>query len=387
MPKTCVIVGTGPAALMAADLLSAQGIIPLMFERRSAAAWKLLVAGSSGLNITYDCPREKLADFYFSRRDELRACFKDFAQDEWIKHLSGLGEEPYLGSSHRYFVKNKTAARLQQSWLERLKQRGVEINYEAELTDLKREAKGIRLSFSNGKNYFADAALLAVGGASWEKEEPSWPKLLRNLGLDVKLFAPSNVGYTIQAPEAFFKESAGQAIKGLILQTERGTRQGELMITDYGLEGTPVYTVGCPGPATLDLKPEIIEAALATRLQGATGSIWKRIERVGKLSPGALLLLKHLAPTNAWDDATTASHFIKHFPLTLLEPRPLAEAISSSGGISWDELDSGLQSKKVSGLFFAGEMIDWDAPTGGFLLQGCVSTAAIAATTIANLDN
>ena len=380
MTHDCLIVGSGPAALLAGDLLSASGVGTAIFERRSGAGWKLLVAGSSGLNVSYDAPLEKFHEFYFSRQAELARCFREFGPEDWLEHLADLGEEPCVGTSRRYFVKNWKATALLETWKARLEENGATFHFNEELRDFTRLASGeIEVTFHSGRKETAHALLLALGGASWENELPAWTQGFRAKGIALTPFRAANVGYHLEAPPAFFAAAAGQAIKGLVLTTARGTKQGELMVTKYGLEGTPVYTVGCTGPGAMDLKPELPEDRLEARLAAASGGMLDRIRSVAKLSPGALLLVEHLAPANALESSRTAAQLLKSFPIRFLEPRPLAEAISSAGGLSWDELNASLELKKCPGVFCAGEMIDWDAPTGGFLIQASVSTGFVAA--------
>ena len=369
----CLVIGSGPAALMAADVLSQGGRAVQIFERRGGPGWKLLVAGSSGLNVTFDAPDEDFPRFYPERSDELAACLARFGKKDWLEFLHGLGEETYIGTSRRYFVKNFKASSLLKSWTERLAGRGVEFHYGKELVDF---SPG-EVKFADGSSAQGSAVVLALGGWSWESEPSPWPEAFRRKGIPFQEFSSSNAGYSFAAPEGFFASAEGKPIKGLTLTTARGTKTGELMITRYGLEGTPVYTLGCPGAATVDLKPDLDEAKLAQRLQPFRGDSRQKL-RGAKLSEGAFLLFEALAPPAAWESPEAAAAFLKKLPLELLAPSPLSECISSRGGLKWDALDPSLQLKAAPGVFCAGEMIDWDAPTGGFLLQASVSTGFVA---------
>ena len=378
-----LIIGTGPAALTAATFLTKAGLKPMLFEARPAPGWKLLVAGGSGLNVTYECPSDELAGFYSERGEEMSTALKEFPRAKWIELLKDLGEEPYVGSSRRWFLKNKTAAQLLKTWTETLEKAGATFHYNEELVKITTEP--LTLHFASGRTETPSAALLALGGGSWEKEPPKWPQFLRDLNLEVKTLEPANAGYSIPAPPAFFAVAEGKPVKGVILTTKKGERQGELMITKYGLEGTPIYTVGIPGPATFDLKPDLAFEKLAQRIAEARGSTQQRVENAAKLSEGAMLLLKAFAPDEAWATPATIAAAIKDLTITLKAPRPLSESISARGGLSWDELGEDLQLRKIPGLFAAGEMVDWDAPTGGFLIQGSVSMGFVAARGMAKL--
>lgn len=366
-----MIVGTGPAALLAADILSAAGERVRVFERRPSAGWKLLVAGASGLNVSHDGPEHALADHYFARREEIGACLAAYGRADWLAHLRGLGEETFLGTSRRYFLVNKKAGSLLAAWTTRLLNRGVEFHFGEELTDF---SSG-RATFASGRRETAENILLALGGPSWEQAPPAWPAIFQRRGVQFTPFTPSNAGYSFAAPDGFFALAEGKPIKGLVLRTARGEKAGECMITRYGLEGTPVYTVGCPGAATLDLKPDLTLERLRDRLVSGGRS---RLRQTAKLSEGAWLLVEKLQP-RALLDAGTLATTLKNFPLELGEPRPLTECISARGGVSWDELSPTLELLRVPGVYCAGEMVDWDAPTGGFLIQASVSMGAVAA--------
>lgn len=379
-----LIIGTGPAALTAATFLVKAGLRPVLFDSRPAPGWKLLVAGSSGLNVSYECQEEDLPGFYSARGEEMASVLKRFPRAHWLQLLKDLGEEPYVGSSRRWFLKNKTAAQLLKTWTETLENAGAQFAFNEELESI--TTGPLTFHFKSGRKEQASTALLALGGGSWEKEPPTWPEFLKQLNLDVKNLLPANAGFALQnaAPE-FLARAEGKPIKGLVLSTRRGEKQGELMITKYGLEGTPVYAVGCPGPATFDLKPDLAVDKLAQRIAEARGSVQQRVEHAAKLSEGAFLFLKEFAPPGAWATPASIAAAIKALEVRLGAPRPLSESISARGGLSWDELDENLQLKKIPGLFAAGEMVDWDAPTGGFLIQGCVSMGYVAAGAMANL--
>ncbi len=372
MKTSCLIVGSGPAGLMAADLLSQQGVKTVLCERRPAPGWKLLVAGSSGLNVSYSGPETALSHYYSHRQKEMNACLETFSRSQWLQHLEELGEETFLGTSRRYFLKNKKASGLLQKWMARLAARGVQCIFGEEFQDFSLLPNGVRTQFLSGKEIESHSLLLALGGGSWENSPPLWPEVLRKKHIQVEPFSPANAGFHLKASPEFFAKAQGKPIKGLTLRTQKGEKTGECMITHYGLEGTPVYTMGCTGPATLDLKPDLALEKLIPRIQ--SGKL-----AAAKLSLGAELLFQELAPKQAWENATSLAQTLKALPIELLESRTLSESISSRGGVSWDELDKNLELKKCKGVFCAGEMVDWDAPTGGFLLQASVSMGAVAA--------
>lgn len=377
--KKCLIVGSGPAALMAAMIVAEAGFPVEIFEKRKGPGRKLLIAGSSGLNVSYEAGPDSFPAFYRARKEELSSCLSRFGKDEWLEFIHALGIETFLGTSRRYFVKGMKASPLLRAWLAKLEGKGAVFHFEKELVDFSAAENGFVLDFRDGTKACGDVLLLALGGGSHEAGYPEWTKFIAAKGIRVEPLLPANAGFHIRAPESFFREAEGLAIKGVVLKTARGEKIGELMITRYGLEGTPIYSVGCKGAAELDLKPDLAEEKLRARLEEAGGMVLKRVEKAAKLSPGALLLAKHLAPPDSWQSIESAARLLKHFPLELLEPRPLEEAISSSGGVSWDELSEYLEAKKIPALFFAGEMVDWDGPTGGFLLTACASTAHSAA--------
>lgn len=381
--RDCWIIGSGPAALVAADYLSSQGKSVNLAERRAAPGWKLLVAGASGLNVAHDCPDSELPSFYPARGKELAPCFARFGREDWLSLLHSLGEPTFLGSSRRYFLENKTAGRLLSSWKARLEKRGVRFHFGEELTGILSRESSVELSFASGKKVSAGAVLLALGGPSWEEQPSPWPSIFERQKIAFTPFTPSNAGYSFRAPEGFFAAHEGKPIKGLTLTTSRGRRQGELMITRYGVEGTPVYTVGCPGPSSFDLKPDLSAEKLADRLRSAPGNLRQKLARVAKLSPGAEALFTALAPESAWESAEAAAHALKNLPVELLAPASLASSISARGGVSWDELTAELELEKMPGVYCAGEMVDWDAPTGGFLIQASVSMGRVAAEAIA----
>jgi uncharacterized flavoprotein (TIGR03862 family) len=364
---------------MTGDMLSENSQRVAFFESKPGPAWKLLVAGSSGLNVAFDFADLDFTAEYSSRQEELRRVFSVFPPLAWIEHLKGLGEEPYLGTSGRYFLRSWKATSLLQAWRLRLESRAASFHFKQELIDFNLVNDRVECRFSSGEVVEAKTVVLALGGASWENTIPGWRELLLRKGLAVPDFQAANVGYELHAPSEFFAEAEGKAIKGLILRTNKGERQGELMITKYGLEGTPIYTNGASGPAFLDLKPDLSEARLMDRISSWKGPILRRVEKSAKLSPGAFLLFKYLAHATALETPKSAAEALKNFPITLGSPRPLSEAISSSGGLSWDELGPNMEIKKFPRIFAAGEMIDWDAPTGGFLIQAAVSTGYCAA--------
>ena len=189
-------------------------------------------------------------------------------------------------------------------------------------------------------------------------------------------FKSSNAGFEVDWPEGFLKEAEGQPLKNIILTSPLGTRKGELVVTNYGLEGTPIYAIGKSGKIFLDLKPDFTVSEIASKLGSKTKenlSPLRRIKKHLKLCEASNALLFHFTTTEQRSDLLQMTKLIKHFPIVLKGPRPLDEAISSSGGLSWNELNENFMLKKYPGVFAAGEMLDWDAPTGGFLIQGSVS--------------
>ena len=388
-PIRIAIVGSGPAGLMAAtEILRANSDRKKevhLFERRSGLGRKLLIAGSSGLNISHQLEENDFAAHYQGlEHAEWVKLFKQFGKNEWIQFIEKeLGLETFLGTSQRYFVREMKASGLLKRGITVLEGKGLQVHTEAELFDFKSGDHGVELSFLKGKDrelqsVKTDYAIFALGGASWETEIPSWAALFQTKAIQMVPFEASNVGYEINWDQKFLKESEGKALKKVKLKSKRGEKLGEMVITEYGLEGTPIYFCGTPGPATLDLKPDLNEAEIFQRLSKGKENFspMRRVKHFLSLSEAAESLIFHHAPLPIKSDLKALIHYLKNFPLELLRSRPLSEAISSRGGVGLSELSPTFELKSFKGIFCIGEMLAWDAPTGGFLIQACISQGA-----------
>jgi hypothetical protein len=284
----------------------------------------------------------------------------------------------FVGTSGRVFPMTKQAAPLLRRWIARLRQQGVSFRARHELAGFERGANGhwmVTLTTPTGATTIeAQALIFALGGASWPQtgSDGGWVKIFEEAGIRVTPLQPANCGYEVAWPSSFLADAEGLPLKNIVVRAGGESVAGELLITKYGLEGGAIYQLGRTLRAmkrpeiVIDLKPTFSADELVS----------KKSIRAWRLGPAAAALLKLREP-HASTEATAA--LAKAYPLTLKGPRPIEEAISTAGGVSWDELDDRLMVRSCPGLFCAGEMIDWDAPTGGYLLQGCISTGTCAA--------
>ncbi len=370
--QDAAIFGSGPAGLMAASVLSSAGVKVSLFERRPSYGRKLLIAGSSGLNVSHQTNLEDFIAHYQGFSPEVwRRFFKVLSPDAWIQFIQSLGLETFVGTSSRYFVKEMKASGLLRAWRSKLEQNGVQFipNH---------EWQG-RVDFSG----FGVSGLF-LGGGSWEDVPPLWPEKMRALDIQVQEFAPANVGYELAWSEGFLKEAEGKPFKNILLKNKKGQKAGELVVTRYGIEGTPIYFLGEAGLAFLDLKPSMSEGEILDRLKAVRENLspMRRVKKGMALCEASLALLFHESSEAIRSDLELLVRQMKNFPLQLQRPRPLIEAISSTGGVDLNEvnLEPGreLELKKIPGVFVGGEMLNWTAPTGGFLIQGAVTQGAVA---------
>lgn len=383
-PAQVVVVGGGPAGLRAAEVAAAASVRVQLFDAQSSCGRKFLVAGRGGLNLTHSEPAENFPARYRAEPERWRALLAEFGPDELRAWAKQLEIETYVGTSGRVFPRGQKAAALLRAWLRRLRARGVELETGARWLGLTNAgAAGWELHFENARIH-AKAVVLALGGASWPEtgSDGSWPPLLSAHGVEIAPFIAANCGWDVDWPAAVLEAAEGLPLKNLAVTAGNETVSGELLITRYGLEGGAIYRLGpvlraMENPKIrIDFKPQVTSDILRQR----AGSHREPNEwyRAWKLSPGALALLRAAAvPETGWDLATTIAR-VKGFSIPLVRPRPLAEAISTAGGVRWQELDQNLMLRKLPGIFLAGEMIDWEAPTGGYLLQGCLATGTRA---------
>lgn len=384
------IIGSGPAALMAGSqiLIRDPKTEIHFFEKRAGFGRKLLIAGSSGLNISNSLPVPEFASHYSGApKNHWARVLENFGPRDWISFIEkNLNHETFLGTSDRYFVREMKASGLLKSWVDWLEKRGAKLHPKHTLENFDSKDEKITVHFKESKESFVfDRLILALGGGSWEESEPEWCALFREKGLRFENFRPSNVGYEVAWTEELLKEAEGKPLKKIRLTTRRGSKLGELVITRYGLEGTPIYFVGETGTARLDLKPDLTEEEIIERLNSVKENLApiRRVKQKLNLSEASLALLFHMTSPEEKKSLQLLTQRIKDLPLSLLKPRPLLEAISSSGGLSFSEVDENLEMKKFKGVSVCGEMLDWDAPTGGFLIQGAVSQGAWVARSLA----
>lgn len=381
--KSFAVIGSGPAALMAAHVLTSRGMAVDIFEKRPGPAWKLFVAGSSGLNITNACSELDFINAYGENPSFWKRMLKAYSPQHWLKFIEDLGIATFQGTSRRYFVKTMNAAKLVREWRRKLTREGATWHFGHECLRFERTTQDtIRLYFQNGKEFEYKAVCFALGSSCYEpKNQPvSWPDMFTAHNIGFTPFEPSNVGIKIQWTDQFLAEAEGRPLKNVILSSNRGQCRGDLVITEYGVEGTPAYSVGKIGAMTLDLKPDLSVEAMRFKCERGrenTAPI-RRIKKYLNLDRATHSLIFHMLPNCGQLKLEELLHAIKNFPIKSIGTQDLSEAISAKGGIRLDEVNEDLMLTRLPGVFLAGEMLDWDAPTGGFLIQACVTQGYIA---------
>ena len=377
------VIGAGPAGLAAAEALLAAGIRPVIFEAKPTVARKLLMAGKSGLNLTRNEDRESFLAAFGAAAAHLRPMLDTFGPPEARAWAEGLGQPMFTGSSGRVFPKAMKASPLVRQWLARLD--AAEIRTRWRWTGWQDQA--LAFDTPEGPRLVTPrATILALGGASWPRlgSDAAWVPWLERRGVSVTPFRPANMGFDVEWSEHFRDRFAGQPVKPARLSFDGQSIKGEFVVSKSGIEGSAVYALSDglrdgletgPVTLTLDLAPDQSEAALSARLSRPMGrnSIANHLRKSVRLIGVKAGLLRELAP-QALSGPDDTARAIKALPLVLTRPRPLAEAISSAGGVGWAELDRDLMLTRVPGTFAAGEMLDWEAPTGGYLLTACLAT-------------
>lgn len=359
------VIGAGPAGLMAAEVLAEAGHHVTIHDHMAAPARKFLLAGRGGLNLTHSEPLDAFLERYGEARPLLEPAIRAFPPDALIAWANGLGIETFVGSSGRVFPKQMKASPLLRAWLRRLDGLGVKL-----------------ITRSRWEGFDGTPTILALGGASWPHlgSDALWLPLFAAKGIAVNPFKPANSRFLVPWSPVFRAKFAGTPVKNVAL-TYAGKRvRGELMISQEGIEGGAIYALSKglrehPGhPVLIDFRPDLSEAALAQRLTRPRGkdSLSTYLRKIAGLSPVAINLLRETG-------TTPDARGIKSMPLKLERPAGITRAISSAGGVARAELDAHFQLVKVPGNYCVGEMLDWEAPTGGYLLQACFSTAVMAA--------
>jgi uncharacterized flavoprotein (TIGR03862 family) len=407
------IVGGGPAGLMAAQTLAQAGVRVDLFDAMPSVGRKFLLAGKGGLNLTHSEPLEPFVSRFGSRRDSIGPLLKNLPPEALRDWARGLGIETFVGSSGRVFPRDMKAAPLLRAWLHRLRSMGVRLH-------MRHRCQGVRAG-SGGElivsmhrpagsiEVRAEVVLLALGGASWPQlgSDGAWVDWLQGLGADVAPLEPSNCGFDVAREgtdgalnpgwsEHFRSRFAGKPLKTVALSVHsadgsRFVQRGEFVITQGGVEGSLVYAassalrslITAQGRAVthLDLLADRDAASVLAEVARPRGSRSMATNLKSRLRIDGVkaALLHELLPRETFSDAAALAAAIKSLPLTLVAPRPVAESISTAGGVRFESLDEHLMLRALPGVFCAGEMLDWEAPTGGYLLSACFATGVAAA--------
>ena len=383
------VIGAGPAGLMAAEILARDGHSVTVFDHMPSAGRKLLMAGRGGLNLTHSEPLAIFLTRYGPAAARLAPAIQSFppaALQDWAEML---GQSLFVGTSGRVFPKAMKASPLLRAWLLRLANLGVTFAFRHHWQGFGAEAR--TLLFEGTTPIEADGVILALGGASWPRlgSDGGWTSSLVEQGVVLAPFKPANGGFLIAWSEIFRERFAGVPLKAVAVRWRGRVSRGDAMVTAYGIEGGAVYTlsgairdaIAADGEAriTLDLRPDLPEAVLAAKLNALRprDSLSNGLRRTLSLAPVGINILREAGPLPPRNAAALAA-LIKAVPLRLIGCQGLDRAISSAGGITWDEIDDSFMLRRLPGVFVAGEMLDWEAPTGGYLLQACMATGAAA---------
>ncbi len=379
------VIGGGPAGLRAAEVAAIAGLQVTLYEAKASVGRKFLVAGKGGLNLTHNEPFE----FFISRysgpgqpEEMWRNLIAEFSPSALRAWAAELGVETFQATSGRIYPTALKAAPLLRRWMERLRDLGVRLEMSHRLISLVPGGPH-QMGFANGTTANADAILFALGGGSWAKtgSDGAWTSMIETLGIAYHPLTPANCGWEHEWSPEILAAAEGKPIKNIHVRAGDEKVIGELMLTRYGLEGGVIYQLGrtlraMPEPEIIiDFKPTFSHEQLVMKMESVRRDLLKEAAIRWKLSEPALALLTR----KAYPDIHKLACEVKHCAISLTCPRPIDEAISSAGGLCWSELDHNLMLKNFPGLFAAGEMIDWEAPTGGYLMQGCFATGTRAA--------
>ncbi|WP_372393736.1 TIGR03862 family flavoprotein [Xanthomonas sp. NCPPB 3582] len=396
-PRLAVI-GGGPAGLMAAEVACAAGMAVDLYEAKGSVGRKFLIAGKGGLNLTHSDPMPLFAQRYRERAPAVAAWLQEFDADALRAWARGLGVETYVGSSGRVFPIDRKAAPLLRGWVRRLKEQGVAFHVQHRWLGWSDDG-ALRFSTPAGTIHGqADATVLALGGGSWPQlgSDGAWQAPLQQHGIAVRPLVPANCGFDLDWSAHFAQRHAGAPLKPVVAHWRdsagvQHTLQGECVITETGIEGSLIYAIAAElrtqidahgvAELALDLLPdrslERVGTELARPRKGRSFS--EHLRRQVGIEGVKAALVYELLGKQAGDDSALVARTLKQLPLRLLRPRPLAEAISSAGGVQLEALDTQLMALARPGVFCAGEMLDWEAPTGGYLLTACFASGRRAA--------
>ena len=380
------VIGGGPAGLRAAEVAASAGAAVTLFDAKPSVGRKLLVAGRGGLNLTHGEDLDRFIGRYSGPAEFWQRVISSFTPTDLRKWAADLGIETFEQRTGRVYPREMKAAPLLRRWVDRLRGLGVGFEMNHRWMDLK-PGPPHALEFSvhdKRSTFIADAVILALGGASWPVtgSDGQWTSILARLGIGVNPLVPANCGWETPWPAEVLAVAEGKPLKNLVVRARTYEVKGELMVTAYGLEGGAIYQLGAilrsmPEPVIhIDFKPTYSVEQLAGKLMASKHSAIDACHGSWKLSDAAHAILCH-----GLSEATSAHELAaraKACPVAFTSPRPIDEAISSAGGVRWDEIDGSLMLRKFPGIFVAGEMIDWEAPTGGYLMQGCFATGTLA---------
>lgn len=385
-----IIIGGGPAGLMAAEVLAAAGKSVTVYERKPSVGRKFLMAGRGGLNLTHSEPLEIFMTRYGAAQGWLEPVIKDFSPALLQEWCQGLGQPVFIGSSGRIFPKSFKSSPLLRAWIARLESAGVRFVMSRAWTGWE-DQRTLRFIAPDGtvELVHTDATLLALGGASWPKlgSDGGWVEILKRNHVTVAPLRPANCGFAVAWSDVFRKKFAGQPLKSIALSFDGVSVPGEIMVARNGIEGSAVYALSAairealPTALYIDLRPGLTTQAIAEKLKMPRGrhSFSNYLRRALGLSPVAIGILREVDRNVQNRNPKDLAALIKAVPLQVSAPFSLERAISTAGGIKREALDENFMIKALPGVFAAGEMLDWEAPTGGYLLQASFATGHAAA--------
>ncbi|VVE28657.1 NAD(FAD)-utilizing dehydrogenase [Pandoraea iniqua] len=409
------VIGAGPAGLMAAEVLSAAGFRVDVYDAMPSVGRKFLMAGKGGMNLTHGEPAEPFVTRYGKRADAVGQWLRRFSADDVRTWAHRLGIDTFVGTSGRVFPVDMKAAPLLRAWLARLRAAGVRLhvrhrwlgwqpdnvpNVPNVPDSTAKASQRLRFATPEGEGHVtANAVVLALGGASWPQlgSDAAWVPWLRDRNVDVAPLLPANTGFEADWTPHMRSKFAGEPVKSVTMTLPDGTtRQGEFVISEHGVEGSLIYALSAPirdailnnhgtdgtrgTQVFLDLLPDWTPQRVADEVAHPRGSRSMASHLQSRLGIAGVKagLLRECLPRETFSDPAALAAGIKRLPLTLLRPRPIAEVISSAGGVRLEALDEHLMVRALPGVFCAGEMLDWEAPTGGYLLTACFASACVA---------